>query len=342
MTWWGVTGDRRDATVYGIGTVSFIGCGLLFVFSGVFAAMSPAHAQYPNRAVRIIVPTSVGSGADLSSRVIAQQLSERFGHQVVVENRAGATTMIGTELVAKSPPDGHTLLMAPPAFVINPSLFRQIPYDPLRDFAPITYVGNSPLILVVHPSLPQKSVKELVALAKARPGELVFASSGSGSITHMSAELFLYMTGTRMLHVPYKGPAPGVIDLVAGRVQLMITSAPITLPHIRTGRLRALGITGSTRSSAAPDIPTIAESGVPGYESQAWYALMAPNGTQQETLGQLNREVVGVLRMKIVRERLGNEGLETVASSAEELAAYLRSEMVKWAKVVKAAGIQAQ
>ncbi|MBI3918568.1 MAG: tripartite tricarboxylate transporter substrate binding protein [Betaproteobacteria bacterium] len=320
----------------------FAASRLLFVLSGVFAAMSPAHAQYPNRAVRIIVPTSVGSGADLSSRVIAQQLSERFGHQVIVENRAGATTMIGTEIVAKSAPDGHTLLMAPPAFVINQSLFRKIPYDPLRDFAPITYVGNSPLILVVHPSLPPKSVKELIALAKARPGELVFASSGSGSITHMSAELFLYMTGTRMLHVPYKGPAPGVIDLVAGRVQLMITSAPITLPHVRTGRLRALGITGATRSAAAPDIPTIAESGVPGYESQAWYGLVAPSSTPQETMGQLNREVVGVLRMKIVRERLGNEGLETVASSAEELATYLRSEMVKWAKVVKAAGIQTQ
>jgi tripartite-type tricarboxylate transporter receptor subunit TctC len=292
--------------------------------------------------VRIIVPTSLGSGADLSARMIGQHLSERFGHQVIVENRAGATTMIGTELVAKAAPDGHTLLMAPPAFVINQSLFRKIPYDPFRDFTPITYVASSPLILVVHPSLPAKSVKELVALAKARPGELAFASSGSGSITHMSAELFLYMSGTRMLHVPYKGPAPGVIDLVAGRVQLMVTSAPITLPQIRAGRLRALGMTGSKRTPAAPDIPTIAEAGVPGYESQAWYALMAPAGTPPDTVTQLNREAVGILRLQSVRERLGNEGLEIVASATDELAAYLRSEGAKWAKVVKAASIQPQ
>ena len=319
-----------------------VGSGLLLVLVGAFTALPPAQAQYPSRPVRIIVPTSVGSGADLSSRVIAQQLSERFSHQVVVDNRAGATTMIGTELVAKAPPDGHTLLMAPPAFVINQSLFRKIPYDPLRDFAPITYVGNSPLILVVHPSLPLKSVKELVALAKARPGELVFASSGSGSITHMSAELFLYMTGTRMLHVPYKGPAPGVIDLVGGRVQLMVTSAPITLPHIRTGRLRALGVTSAKRTVAAPDVPTIAEAGVPGYQSEAWYALVAPAGTPRDTLTLIHREVVAVLGMQTIKSRLQNEGLETVASSPDELSAFLRSEQAKWAKVIKAANIQPQ
>ena len=315
---------------------------LLLILLGVFAALPTAQAQYPSRPVRIIVPTSTGAGADLASRVIAQQLSERFNQQVIVENRAGATTMIGTELVAKAAPDGHTLLMAPPAFVINPSLFRKVPYDPLRDFVPVTYVGNSPLILVVHPSLPLKSVKELIALAKARPGELVFASSGSGSITHMSAELFFYMTGTRMLHVPYKGPAPGVIDLVGGRVQLMVTSAPITLPHIRTGRLRALGVTSAKRTAAAPDIPTIAESGVPGYQSEAWYALIAPVGTPRDTLSQLQREVVAVLGVPTVRDRLHNEGLETVGSTADELAAFLRNEMVKWAKVIKAANIQPQ
>jgi len=190
--------------------------------------------------------------------------------------------------------------------------------------------------------LPLKSVKELVALAKARPGELVFASSGSGSITHMSAELFLYMTGTRMLHVPYKGPAPGVIDLVGGRVQLMVTSAPITLPHIRTGRLRALGVTSAKRTVAAPDIPTIAEAGVPGYQSEAWYALVAPTGTARDTLTLLHREVVAVLGVKTIKDRLQNEGLETVASTPDELSAFLRSEQAKWAKVIKAANIQPQ
>jgi tripartite-type tricarboxylate transporter receptor subunit TctC len=232
--------------------------------------------------------------------------------------------------------------MAPPAFAVNPSLFRKVPYDPVRDFAPVTHVGNSPLVLVVHPSLPLKSVKELIALAKARPGEVVFGSSGAGSITHMSAELFLYMTGTRMLHVPYKGPAPAVIDLVAGRTQMMVTSAPITLPHIRTGRLRGLGVTSAKRTVAAPDIPTIAEAGVPGYESVAWYALVAPAKTPPETVAQLNREVVAVLGMPGVKERLLKEGLETVANSSDALAAYLRSEAVKWAKVIKAAGIEAQ
>ena len=318
------------------------GCSVLFILSGAFAAIPPVYAQYPNRPVRIIVPTSSGAGADFAARLMSQQLSERYTQQVVVENRAGATTMIGTETVAKSAPDGHTLLMAPPAFAINPSLFRKVPYDALRDFAPITHVGNSPLVLVVHPSLPLKSVKELIAVAKARPGEILFASSGSGSITHMSAELFLYMTGTRMLHVPYKGPAPGVIDLVGGRVQMMVTSATITLPHLRTGRLRALGVTSAKRTPAAPDIPTIAEAGVPGYESLAWYALLAPTGTPREIISQLNMDVVGVLRAQSVRDRLGNEGIEVVASSPDELAAYIRSEMVKWAKVVKAAGIQAQ
>lgn len=320
----------------------FVRTNLLILIVGAIVTVSAAQAQYPSRPVRIIVPTSQGSGADLSARIMAQHLSERFSQQVIVENRAGATTMIGTELAAKSAPDGHTLLMAPPAFVINQSLFRKIPYDSLRDFAPITYVANSPLILVVHPSLPAKSVKELIALAKARPGELAFASSGSGSITHMSAELFLYITGTRMLHVPYKGPAPGVIDLVAGRVQVMVTSAPITLPQIRAGRLRALGITGSQRSAAAPDIPTIAEAGVPGYESYAWYALMAPVATPPDITAQLGREAVGILRLQSVKERLGHEGLEVVASTADELAAFLRQEGAKWAKVVKAAAIQPQ
>jgi tripartite-type tricarboxylate transporter receptor subunit TctC len=316
--------------------------GVICVLVVAIAAISPASAQYPARPLRIVVPTSTGAGADLSARVVAQQLSERVGQQVVVENRAGASTLIGTELVAKSPPDGYTLLMAPPAFAINPSLFRKVPYDPVRDFAPVTHVGNSPLVLVVHPSLPLKSVKELVTLAKARPGEVVFASSGSGSITHMSAELFLYMTGTRMLHVPYKGPAPGVIDLVAGRVQMMVTTAPITLPHIRTGRLRALGVTGNKRTPAAPDIPTIAEAGVPGYESQAWYALVVPSATPRDIVARLNREVVAVLGVQAVRDRLGHDGLETVASSADELAAFIRGESAKWAKVIKAASIRPQ
>jgi tripartite-type tricarboxylate transporter receptor subunit TctC len=320
--------------------VRVAGHRLIFALFAASTAIAPAYAQYPSRAVRIVVPTSSGAGADLVARLIAAQLSERYGQQFVVENRAGAGTLIGTELVAKAQPDGHVLLMAPPAFAINPALLPKVPYDPVRDFAPIIYAGSSPLVLVVHPSLPTKSVRELIAVAKARPGEIVFASSGTGSITHMSAELFLYMAGIRMLHVPYKGPAPGVIDLIAGRAQMMITSAPITLPQVRGGRLRALGVSGVRRTPAAPDIPTIAEAGVPGYESHAWYAVLAPAGTPREIISRLNTDIVSILRTETVRDRLATDGIEVVASSPEELAAYIRAETAKWGKVVKAAGIQ--
>ena len=301
-----------------------------------------AQAQYPTRPVRIIVPTSVGSAADTLARTLAPPLGERLGQPVVVENRAGAATVIGAEAVAKAAPDGHTLLIGLPALAINPSIYRKLPYDVLRDFAPITRATSQPNLLVVHPSLPAKSVRELIALAKARPGELVFASSGVGAGSHLTLELFLLMTGTRMLHVPYKGPAPGVIDLMSGRVSVMSPSTVATLPHVRSGRLRALAVTTPQRAVGLPDIPTVAEAGVPGYESVSWFGLVAPAGTSKEVISRLHQEAAAILRAPDIRERLARDGTEVVAGSPDELGAYIRAEMVKWAKVVKAAGIQAE
>ncbi|OGA45173.1 MAG: hypothetical protein A3G25_20960 [Betaproteobacteria bacterium RIFCSPLOWO2_12_FULL_63_13] len=306
------------------------------------ASLAGAQAQYPSRPVRIIVPTSAGSAADTLARTLAPPLGERLGQPIVVENRAGAGTVIGAEAAARSTPDGHTLLVAVPALAINVSIYRKLPYDALRDFAPITQAVSQPNLLAVHPSLPAKSVKELIALAKARPGELVFASAGVGASSHLTMELFLLMTGTRMLHVPYKGPGPGIIDLVAGRVSVMASSTVSTLPHVRNGRLRALGVTTARRALGSPDIPTVAEAGVPGYESVSWFGLVAPAATPKGVIARLHKEAVAILRTQEVRERFARDGTEVVAGAPDEFDAYIRAEIVKWAKVVKAAGIKAE
>lgn len=308
---------------------------------GLVVGMAPVHAQgYPSRALRIVVPSSAGSGADFSARLIAQPLGERLGQQLVVENRAGAATMIGTELVAKAAPDGYTLLLGVGTLATAPSMYKKVPYDAQRDFAPITQLANVANVLVVHPSLPAKSVKELVALAKARPGEIAFASSGTGTNPHLSMELFLYMTGTRMLHVPYKGPTPGLIDLLGGRVSAMSTSITASIPHMRTGRLRALGVTTARRAAALPDVPTVAEAGVAGYEAVQWWALLAPAGTPAEIITRLHREAVWALNLNDVRERFVREGMDVVAGSPQDFAAVLRADTEKWARIVKSAGIQ--
>ncbi len=307
------------------------------------AVQLTAQAQgYPNRPLRIVAPSAAASAADTVARVIAPLLSERLGQPVVVDTRPGAATILGTEAVAKSPPDGHTLLIGLPALAINPSIYKSLPYDGLRDFAAITQAVRQPNLLVVHPSLPVKSVKELIALAKARPGELVYASAGVGAGSHLTMELFMLQSGIKMLHVPYKGPTPGMIDLVAGRVSAMATSTTSSLPHVRSGRLRALGVTTATRAPGLPDIPTVAETGLPGYESAAWFGLMTPTGTPRDVIARLNKEVVAILRQPDVKERFAKDGAEVVAGTPEEFDAYIRAEAVKWAKVVKAAGIKAE
>jgi tripartite-type tricarboxylate transporter receptor subunit TctC len=311
------------------------------ITAGMLVAAAAVHAQgYPSRALRVVVPSSAGSGADFSARLIAQPLSERLGQQVVVENRAGAATMIGTELVAKSAPDGYTLLLGVGTLATTSSMYKKVPYDAQRDFAPITQLATVANVLVVHPSLPAKSVKELVTLAKARPGEIAFASSGTGTNPHLSMELFLYMTGTRMLHVPYKGPTPGLIDLLAGRVSAMSTSITASIPHMRSGRLRALGVTTAKRAAALPDVPTVAEAGVAGYEAVQWWALLAPAGTPADIIARLHREAVWTLNLKDIRERFVREGMDVVAGTPQDFAAVLRADTEKWARIVKSAGIQ--
>jgi len=302
------------------------------------AATSPAQA-YPNRPIRIVVAIPSGSGTDTVARLIALGLSERLGRQVVVENRPGAGTIIGNEIVAKAKPDGYTLLMNGAALTISPAMYKKIPYDTLHDFAPITVAVFTPNLMTVHPSVPAKSVKEMIALAKARPGQILFSSGGRGTNSHLATELFASMAQIRLVHVPYKGSTPGVIDLMAGHVALMTNSVATLLAHVRSGKLRALGVASARRVAAAPEIPTIAEAGLPGYESVQWSGLLAPAGTPQEIIARLHREIIAVLRAPEIRKRLASDGSELVANSPEEFTAFLKTELVKWAAVVKATGI---
>ena len=304
------------------------------------ASAAHAQAQYPVRTVRIIVPTSPPGGADVVARSVAPGLSERLGQQVIVDNRAGASTMIGHEMAAKAPPDGYTLVMGISTLAINPATFKHVPYDALRDFAPITQAAIQTLVLATHPSFPARNVKELIAIAKARPGDVSFSSPGFGTNPEMGMELFLYLTGTRMLHVPYRGGGESILALVAGHVSVTVASMLGTMPHVRSGKLRALGVTSSKRVATASDVPTVAEGGVPGYESLQWYGLLAPTGTPKEIIARLNREAVAVLRNPEIMTRLANDGTEIVAGTPEEFGAYIRAETDKWAKVVKAAGIK--
>ena len=257
--------------------------------------------------MRIVVPSSAGGGTDIIARIVAPKLTQALGQQVVIDNRPGAGTMIGGELVAKAPPDGYTLLMCVSTLATNPVIYRKVPYNALTDFAPVTLVLTASNILVVHPSLPPRTVKELIAFAKARAGQLNYGSAGLGTGPHLSMELFLSMTGLKMVHVPYKGSAPAMVDLVGGQVGVMAATALTGIPHIRAGRLRALGVTGAKRTSAAPDVPTIAEAGVPGYEAVQWYGMVAPANTPREVITRLNREMVTILQTPDVKEKFAAE-----------------------------------
>ena len=315
---------------------------LIVAVTMLAATLSAALAQsaYPARPVRLVVPTAPGGPPDFVARLIAQELSKRWNRQVVVDTRPGAGTIIGTEIVAKAPADGYTLLLSPGTLATNPASYKKLPYDVLRDFAPITQTHFVPNLFVIHPSVPVKSVKEFIALAKARPGELAYASAGHGTNPHLAIELFSSMAQVRLTHVPYKGGLPGVTDLMAGRVVMMVTSAMgVVVPHVRTGRLRALAVTSSAPVKALPGIPTLAES-VPGYEAVQWGAVLAPAGTPADIIERLNREIIAILFTPEIRERMGAESAEPVGGTPEELAAYIKSETVKWAKVAKLAGIE--
>ena len=304
------------------------------------ALAGAASGQYPAHPVRFIVPSAAGGGTDIIARAISLKLSEALGRQFVVDNRPGAGQMIGIELAAKSPADGYTILMAASTLAINPVMYRQVPYDPIRDFAPITQAATLPNVLVVHPSLPVKSVAELIAYAKAHPGKLNFASAGIGTSPQMSIELLKSMAGIDMVHIPYKGTAPGVVDLLAGQVLVMAPNVLTALPHIKSGKLRALAVTSAKRSEALPDVPTVAEAGVPGYDSTQWYGVLAPAGTPREIVARLHDAVVRALRDPEVGRRLAADGAEAVGSRPEEFAAFIKSEGEKWARVAAAAGIK--
>ena len=297
---------------------------------------------YPSKPIRLVVPSSPGGGTDIVGRVLAQKLGELLGQSVVVENRAGAGTMIGNEVVAKSVPDGYTLLMGVSTLAIIPSMYKTVRYDALKDYAPISQAVSVPNVLVIHPSLPARTVKELIGLGKARRGELVSGSAGAGTSPHLSLELFKTLAGIDIVHVPYKGSGQAIIGLISGETGLLFPSLPTAVPHIKSGKVRALGVTTAVRSQALPELPTIAEAGLPGYEATQWFGVLAPAGTPRPIIDRLHQEVSAALRSPDVKQHLSGEGAEVVASTPEQFASYLRSETTKWAKVIKAAGIPPQ
>lgn len=301
----------------------------------------PASAQsYPTRTVRIIVPYAAGGNTDITARAIGGKLADTFGQQVIIDNRPGGATNIGSELAAKAPPDGYTLFMGGASNAINMTLYAKPPYDTARDFAPIVLCVKGANVLSIHPSLPVKTLKDLIALAKARPGQLNFASSGLGSSNQMAGELFKVMAGINIVHVPYKGNAPALTDTVAGHVEMLFSGVPALLPHIQSGRLRAVAIGSMKRFSAIPDVPTFDESGLKGYEATTWFGLMAPIRTPREIVARLNAEVGKVLASADLQNRFVNEGLEPIGGSQEDFARFIRDETTKYAKVIKAAGIK--
>ncbi len=298
--------------------------------------------SYPAKPIRIVVPYPAGGSVDILARLIGHKFTESWGRAVVVENRAGGSSNIGSDFVAKSPPDGYTLLVATStALAVNPSLFSTLPFDPQRDFAPITLATLLPSILVVHPSFRAKNVQELIALARTHPGQLNYASAGSGTPGHLGMELFKTLTHTQIVHVPYKGGAPAVADTVGGQVMMDLAVVPDALPFVKEGRLRALGISTLKRSSVAPEIPPIAESGVPGYEVIGWYGFLAPAGTPREIVTKLHDEIVRDLHLPDVNDRLVGLGFEVAGDTPEHFAEWMKSERVKWAKVIRESGARA-
>jgi tripartite-type tricarboxylate transporter receptor subunit TctC len=297
---------------------------------------------YPAKSVRIVVPYAAGGNTDFTARAIAERLTPVFKQQVIVENRPGGATNIGTELVAKAAPDGYTLLMGGASNAINMSLFRKLPYDTLRDFEPITLCVQGANVLSIHPSVPAKNVRELVALAKAQPGKLNFASSGLGSSNHMAGELLKVMTGIDIVHVPYKGNAPALTDAVGGHVEMIISGVPALVPHIQSGRLRGIGIGSLKRFVALPDVPTFDESGVKGYEATTWFGLLAPAKTPKDIVSRLNVEVDRIVKSPDLKERFLNDGLDAMGGPPEAFARFIRAEIDKYAKVIRTAHVPQQ
>jgi len=298
--------------------------------------------NYPNKPIRLIVPFPPGGGNDVIARLIAQKLSDRFGQQVVVDNKAGANGIVGLQALMQSPADGYTLAVAAAGpMAVNPSLYDKLPYDPTKDFSPITNMVNYPLLLVVHPSVPVKTTLDLVNLAKAKPKQLFFASPGSGNSGHLAGELFNTMAHVQTVHVPYKGQGPALADLLTGQVQMLYSSIPSVLPQVRSGQLTALAVGSAKRLPSLPDIPTLAETGVPGYEAYSWVGIVAPAKTPKAIVTRLNQEIVDILKQKDVAEKLNQQGALPVGDTPEQFGAYIKAEIDKWGAVVRAANIKA-
>ena len=316
---------------------------VLVAVMGVSAlALNEVSAQngYPARPIRLIVPSAAGGGTDFTARTIGQKLTESIGQTVIVDNRAGAAGNIGVEIAAKASPDGYTLVMPITSFPINPHLYSKLPFDTLKDFAPVVMASSAPLFLVVNPSVPAKSVSELVAVAKSRPGELNYANSGNGTTAHLAGELFKKMAGISLVSVPYKGGGPAVIDLIAGRVQIYFSTIPAALAHVQAGKLRGIAVTTTKRVNLIPDVPTAAESGLPGFDVVGWFGIFTPAGTPRPIIAKLNKEVNQVLSLAETQQRFASQGLIPGGGTPEELGKFLRAEMAKWGALIKEAGIQ--
>jgi tripartite-type tricarboxylate transporter receptor subunit TctC len=308
----------------------------------VLAPVTLRAQSYPSKPIRLIIPFPPGGSTDILGRSLAQKLSEAWGQQVLVDNRGGAGGTIGADLAAKAPADGYTLLMGHiGTLAVNVSLYPKLSYDPIRDFAPVSMVALVPNVLVVHPALPVKNVTELIAYAKANPGKLNYSSGGNGSAAHLAVEYFKLQTKTEIVHVPYKGTGPSVTDLIAGQVSMTMTGAPAVMPHVQSGRIRALGVSSPQRIPALAQIPTVAESGVPGFDATQWYGVVAPVGTPKDIVARLNAEIRKIMQSKEMLERLNTEGAISAAGTPEQFDAYIKSEIARWGAVVKAAGMKA-
>lgn len=311
---------------------------LTFLLITTGGALEVNAQGYPSKPVRIVVPYPPGAGVDIITRLFTPKLSERFGQQFIVDNRAGAGGNVGAEYVARTPADGYTLLMGPASIAISQSLYKDLRYDLRRDFDAIALLGSAPFVLVVHPSVPAKTTRELIALAKAQPGKLTYASAGNGSSSHLIAEMFNMQAGAKILHIPYKGTVPAVTDVIAGHVSMTFANTLAVFPQIQAGRLRGLAITSAKRSTAAPGLPTVAESGVPGFEGITWFSLLAPKGTPRDFITRLNTVLGEISNTQEIRDRLADQGAEPLSGTPEQVASFIAAEVAKWAKVVTASG----
>ena len=315
---------------------------MLLAAAAASGALAQGTAGYPNRPLRFIVPYAAGGNGDIVSRIIAQKLIPQLGQQIVIDNRGGAGGNIGAELAARTAPDGYTLMLGTNTHAINMSLYAKLGYDIQRDFAPITLATSAPMVLIIHPSLPAKTLKEFITLAKAHPNKLNYGTGGSGSSAHVITELFKTMAGVQLVHVAYKGVAQSTTDLIAGQIQMTFSSPASALAHMQAGRVRALAISSAARSAAAPGLPTLAESGLPGFDASIWQGVFAPARTAPDILARLNREITGALGSSDVKDQLGAQGVEAQPSTAEQFATFIRAEIAKWAKVIKVSGAKVE